>query len=190
MYSWMETPIFELISTMSSAELTFDHAYDLPAGATGVVEISFDGGDTYNTTLATYSGTLNTGLPNVVNPIELDLSPYIGMSNMRIRFNFNSDSECAVWAIDNITLPAPPPDVTFVWGPVEEIPIGSIGSPVVVYPGTSTTYTLTMYIAGCPGSATEHLVFVHEYPVVQTTNACVGGGDVTFTMTEDRKSVV
>ncbi|WP_320111174.1 PKD-like domain-containing protein [Draconibacterium orientale] len=184
MNSWMETPIFELLSTMSSAELNFDHAYDLAPGATAKVEISLDGGDTYNTILASYTGTLNTGMPNVVNPIEIDLSPYIGMDNLRIRFNFDSNNECGVWAIDNITLPAPPPDVTYVWGPVEEIPLGVTGSPVVVYPGTSTTYTLTMYIAGCPGSATEQLVYVYEYPVVQTVNACVGGGDVTFTMTE------
>ncbi|MCK3685487.1 PKD-like domain-containing protein, partial [Maribellus sp. YY47] len=183
MNSWMETPIFELLSTMSSAELNFDHAYDLAPGATAKVEISLDGGDTYNTTLASYTGTLNSGMPNVVNPIEIDLSPYIGMDNLRIRFNFDSNSECSVWAIDNITLPSPPADVTYVWGPVEEIPLGVTGSPVTVYPGTSTTYTLTMYVAGCPGSATEHLVWVYEYPEVQTVNACVGGGDVIFTMT-------
>ncbi|WP_163325912.1 PKD-like domain-containing protein, partial [Draconibacterium mangrovi] len=184
MYSWMETPIFELLSTMSSAELTFDHAYNIAPGAWAKVELSLDGGDTYGIELASYTGKLNDGAVNVVNPIELDLSPYIGMDNLRIRFNFNSPGACSAWAIDNITLPSPPPDVTYVWGPVEEIPLGVTGSPVVVYPGTSTTYTLTMYIAGCPGSATDLLVFVYEYPVVQTVNACVGGGDVTFTMTD------
>ena len=52
---------------MSSAALTFDHAYDLAPDATARVMLSLDGGATYNIELASYSGTLNSGMPNVVN---------------------------------------------------------------------------------------------------------------------------
>ena len=81
------------------------------------------------------------------------MSPYIGLDNMRIRFEFDSPTECSVWAIDNIHLPSPPPDITYQWGPIEYFP-GGEGSVVVVLPLTTTEYTLTVYIAGCPGSAT------------------------------------
>jgi hypothetical protein len=178
--STMETPVFSLIA-MSSAELTFKHAYNLSAGSTAQVEISTDGGNTYNQVLADYSGRLMGGNPNVVNPINIDLSPYLGMDNLRIRFNYASTT-CSAWAIDDITLPAPQPDVDFTWGPVDLIPGGS-GSTVVVLPPTTTTYTLTVWIAGCPGVATAQIVTVVNIPEVQTTNACVGGGPVTFTHT-------
>ena len=117
-------------------------------------------------------------MPNVVNPVGIDLSPFLNMTNLRIRFNYRSTT-CNSWAIDDVTLPTPEPDVIYEWGPVQEIPPNS-GSTVVVVPGTTTQYTLTLYVNGCPGQATAVWVNVHEYPVVTTQNSCVGGGSVTF----------
>ena len=139
---------------MSSAALTFHHAYDLDPGASAKVSF-LRRGNTYNIELASYSGTLNSGMPNVVNDIELDMSPYIGLNNMRIRFEFDSPTTCSVWAIDNILLPSPPPDVTYQWGPIEYFP-GGEGEVVVVLPSTTTDYTLTVYIAGCPDQQITH----------------------------------
>ena len=160
--SWMETPVFNLVA-MSSAALSFDHAYMLGPNASAKVELSTDGGNTYNVVLSEYSGTLMSGMPNVVNDIGIDMSPYLGMTDLRIRFNFDSPDDCSVWAVDNITLPTPQPDVEYVWGPVAEIPGGS-GSEVVVVPPTTTTYTLTVYIAGCPGVGTAVIVSVVGIP--------------------------
>ncbi|WP_299584638.1 PKD-like domain-containing protein, partial [uncultured Sunxiuqinia sp.] len=178
--SWMETPVFSLPATMSSAELTFTHAYHLEPGSTAKIELSTDGGNTYNVVLAEYFGDLNTGNPNVINEVGVDMSAYIGASNLQIRFNYDGVG-CSVWAVDDIGLPTPPADATFEWGPVDEIPGGS-GSEVIVVPGTTTEYTLTVYVAGCPGEATAVWVNVYNFPEVYTTNTCVGG-TVTFTHT-------
>ncbi|WP_163709900.1 HYR domain-containing protein, partial [Mangrovibacterium lignilyticum] len=178
--SWMETPVFSLPSTMSSAELSFKHAYMLDADATARITLSTDGGNTYNILLAEYSDTLMSGDPNVINDVGVDLSDYIGTDNLRIRFEFDSPSDCSVWAVDNISLPAPPPDITYQWGPIEQIPVGG-GEVVVVLPPSTTDYTLTVFIAGCPGSADYHTVYVINNPVVHTTNACAGGSQVAFT---------
>ena len=177
--SWMETPVFNLASTMSSAELTFTHAYMLDANATARIMLSTDGGNTYTIQLASYSGNLMSGNPNVINDVGIDLTTYIGTNNLRIRFEFDSPSECSVWAVDNVSLPTPPPDITYQWGPIDQIPLGG-GEVVVVLPPTTTDYTLTVYIAGCPGSADYHRVIVVNNPIVTASNACVGGGPVTF----------
>jgi hypothetical protein len=174
--STMETPVFSLIS-MSSAELSFKHAYSLSPGAIARVELSMDGGNTYSHLLAEYSGVLMGSVPNVINPIEIDLSAYLGMSNLRIRFYYES-TQCDVWAVEGITLPVPEPDVELIWGPSELIP-GGTGLEVIVLPPTTTTFTLTMYIAGCPGVATFINIPVIDNPEVTTTNTCVGG-TVTF----------
>ncbi|WP_303923233.1 PKD-like domain-containing protein [Draconibacterium sediminis] len=171
-YSWMETPMFNLIA-MSSAELTFDQAYIFSGGAKGTVWLSTDGGASYNVVLAEYSDTLMSGMPNVVNPMAIDLASYIGMDSLRIRFEFDSPNECSVWALDNITIPTPQPDIEYEWGPVAEIPGGS-GELVTVIPPTSTTYTLTVYINGCAGIATDTLIAVYDNPEVFTSNLCVG----------------
>ncbi|QIA06263.1 HYR domain-containing protein [Draconibacterium halophilum] len=179
--SWMETPVFNLVG-MPAAELSFVHAYMLGPNATARITLSLNGGP-FNIVLAEYSGNLMNGMPNVVNDVGIDLSPYLGMTNLRIRFEYDSpDDECSVWAVDDISIPTPAPDIEYEWGPVYEIPGGS-GQTVVVVPPTTTEYTLTVYVAGCPGSATEYLVSVVENPEVFTTNTCVGDTATFFQST-------
>jgi len=170
--SWMETPAFNLVG-MPAAELSFVHAYMLGPNATARITLSLNGGP-FNIVLAEYAGDLMNGMPNVVNDVGIDLSPYLGMTNLRIRFEYDSpDGECSVWAVDDISIPTPAPDIEYEWGPVSEIPGGS-GQTVVVVPPTTTEYTLTVYVAGCPGSATKQLITVVDNPEVTTTNTCVG----------------
>ena len=157
-------------------------AHILTPNATAQIKLSTDGGVTYNILLAEYFGTLTGPMPNVVNDIGIDLSPYLGMTNLRIRFEFDSPDDCSVWAVDNVAIPTPAPDIEYEWGPVYEIPGGS-GQTVVVVPPTTTEYTLTVYVAGCPGSATEYLVSVVENPEVFTTNTCVGDTATFFQST-------
>ena len=174
----METPIFNLFG-LPSAELTFKQAYNLLPGTTAKIELSTDGGNTYNIVLATYTGTLTAGMPNVINPMSIDMSAYLNMSNLRIRFNYASTTASG-WAVDGIGIPGQQTEVTYNWSPTETLDPPT-GSPVTATPGSTTTYTLTMTISGCPVTVTSIVITVATPGVVSTTNPCIGGGTVTFT---------
>ncbi len=125
--SLMETPVFSL-GGMDEAVLTFDQAYNLTPGATIIVEISRDGGNNYNEedilmyiqgdgTAASRSGYqdhFSTGLEDI-NQMELDLGGFIGLSNLRIRFNYVGVRVGDVWAVDNIKVPEGPQDILLQW---------------------------------------------------------------------------
>ena len=140
--STMETPIFNLGSA-DEAVLTFDQAYNLTPGAEIKVEISTDGGATY-TTLYVQAGPAVSGnnsnfgggtketRPN--NKMELDLGAYMGMANLRIRFNYTGARSGDVWAVDNIKVPAGPQGAGMTWTDYTDP-----NNPVVI--GTSDTET-------------------------------------------------
>lgn len=125
--STLETPVFNLTG-LDEAVLTFDQAFNLVNGASIAVEISTDGGKTYNTTL--YSITADAspakgktsgnydhfseGTPDV-NQIEIDLGDYLYQSNLRIRFNFKGANDGDLWTLDNIKVPEGPRDITLEW---------------------------------------------------------------------------
>ncbi|MDB4303497.1 Ig-like domain-containing protein, partial [Desulfosarcina sp.] len=119
--STLETEIFAL-SSLDEAILTFDQAYNLTAGATISVEISTDGGDTYDTILFQIDGPVSSGnydqfaegTPGI-NQMEFDLGDYLGQTNLRIRFNYEGSQDGDVWAVDNIKVPEGPRNVTLEW---------------------------------------------------------------------------
>lgn len=134
--SRMETPPFSL-GGLDEAILTFDQAYNLTNGATIIVEISKDGGQTYPTNSSSYSlndpdilyyhvgdGTLNgrsgnfnhfgEGIPDI-NQMTIDLGDYLGQPNLRIRFTYIGIKDGDVWAVDNIKVPEGPQDVELIW---------------------------------------------------------------------------
>lgn len=178
--STLETPVFSLLA-MPTAVLTWEQAYNLFAGTSGRIELSLDGGLTYNIVLAQYTGPVTFGNPKAFSSMNIDLASYLGQSNMRIRFNYTGSAGSS-WAIDNVGMPGQQPDITYVWSPTATLS-PTTGSVVTATPGSTTTYTLTMYISGCPGTATAIVINVVNNPVVTTTNACIGGGTVTFTQT-------
>ncbi|TDD94327.1 T9SS type A sorting domain-containing protein, partial [Flavobacterium cellulosilyticum] len=165
--STMQTPIFDLLG-LTSAFLTFDYAYKLSTGAWGKVELSLDGGVTYPVTLANYSG--NKGPYNQYNSaMSLDLNPYLGYTNLRIRFNYNGLLDKAsgiagdAWVVDNIKIPqAPIPNITSVWEDLNTHSIISISNTtnVVVSPAISTTYAVTSYLNGCTSYGPEGTTYV------------------------------
>src|SRR2546428_1202797 len=182
-YSLLETPIFSTVG-MSSASLDFYQAFNFSSGTVGKIEISTDGGATYNAVLEQYIGPQNLGDPTSLwDHSNIDLSDYMGLSNLRIRFNY-SGTAGSVWAIDGMGLQLSPQSVTYVWTPATSLtPSDGIGQTVMATPTTTTTYTVTAMIGGCPNGTQDVELTVIQLPVVTTANSCIGGGAVTFTQT-------
>ena len=137
----LETPVFG-IDGLDQAILTFDQMYNLTPGASIKVEISTDGGNSYNTVLYenTTDPTSSTGLSSgnfdgfaisqsENNHVKVDLGNYLGYTNLRIRFSYVGVRDGDVWAVDNIDIPDGPQEVLIEWNdytnPDEVIFIGN-----------------------------------------------------------------
>ncbi|NTS43759.1 hypothetical protein HRG84_22955 [Flavisolibacter sp. BT320] len=188
--TFLETPVFNTIG-MGSALLQFYQAYNFNAGTIGKIEISTNGGASYNHTLITYNGAQNPNLGNPTNSwvlTNLDLSSYLGLTNLRIRFNFQGVNGPTIsnWAIDGMTLPGSLPTITYAWMPTTGL-TPTAGQTVTASPTTTTTYTLTTTVGGCPGGSNPVTVTVNPLPTatvaVNATAACQNGSSnaVTFT---------
>ncbi|MBJ7879313.1 LamG-like jellyroll fold domain-containing protein [Gelidibacter salicanalis] len=152
--SVLETPIFNLLG-LNTAKLRFNHAYNLLAGATAKVEISMNGGINYTTVLATFTGPSTLSPYNAFPNMEIDLSPYIGQTNLRLRFNYSS-SNASSWAIDNIRIPDRPINENIVWTNEAGVEVSNQASYVQTpkFPGVHT-YTVTSYLNGCNYAITD-----------------------------------
>ncbi|SDS07993.1 T9SS type A sorting domain-containing protein [Gramella sp. MAR_2010_147] len=119
-----ETPIFSL-GGLDEAILTWDQAYNLTEGAKITVEISTNGGSTYQTVLFDTIGTATSGnydnfgdgtpATRPLNKMVIDLGAYIGMSNLRLRWRYEGTIDGDVWAVDNIQVPEGPQDILLQW---------------------------------------------------------------------------
>jgi hypothetical protein len=188
--SVMQTPIFDLFG-LSTANLTFNHAHKLSPGAWAKVELSFDGGATYTVTLATYTG--NQGPYNQFNTaISINLNAYLGMSNLRIRFNYHGLLDKATgiagdaWVIDSVNIPqAPIPNLSSVWQNLNTNEIISVSNTTnaSVTPSNTTTYAVTSFLNGCtsygPEGTTYVTVTVNQLPIVTASSPTVCSGDVS-----------
>ena len=134
----METNTFS-IGSMDQAILTFDQAFNLTPGATIKVEISREGGNTYEKVLFTRTGSATSGnyanfgtVNNATNKMVLDLGDYLGQSNLRIKFSYTGTRTGDIWAVDAIKVPSGPRGITIEWNdytvPGEIIPIGTTNS--------------------------------------------------------------
>lgn len=131
--SQLITPVFS-ITAMDEAVLRFDQAYNLTEAAAIIVEITRNGGNTWEQ-LYVKTGPAKSGHTNDFgggdknsrpeNKIEIDLGDYMGLSNLQIRFNYRGLREGDVWAVDGISIPNGPANVGMVWqdhtGEVPEI---------------------------------------------------------------------
>ncbi|GAA4315466.1 hypothetical protein GCM10023115_26840 [Pontixanthobacter gangjinensis] len=153
--STLETPVFNTF-TMDNPTLTFDQAYNLTYSDTIRVELSLDGGNTYDIILMEIGGPPNPGDPPVVsgnyaffgddglgepNNMEIDLSNYAGLSNLRIRWLYDG-TRGGIYTIDDIGLPEDPQNVQLIWYYDQDIndpnnsleQIGQINQSTVTYP--------------------------------------------------------
>ena len=128
--SILETPVFSL-AAQSSASFDFIQSYNFLNGASGTIEISTDGGNSYSTLLASYTDQFGvTGNKGIMQSTSIDLTNYIGLSNLRIRFKYNGTDNSA-WAIDGVNTPGDAINTNLTWG----------GTTLDVYSGTSVTAT-------------------------------------------------
>ncbi len=117
------TPVFS-ITSMDQAILTFDQAYNLTSGSSIMVEITTNGGvsweQLYIKTGAARSGNANNFGGGDINSrpenkIEIDLSAYMGMNNLQIRFHYLGNAVGNVWVVDEIIIPNGPANVSMIW---------------------------------------------------------------------------
>ncbi|MDT0684934.1 LamG-like jellyroll fold domain-containing protein [Autumnicola psychrophila] len=139
--SSMETSVFG-IGSMDQAIMTFDQAYNLTPGASISVEISTNGGASYDTVLFSRSGATASGNPSNFgtgspesrpdNKIVVDLGNYLGQNNLRIRFNYTGARAGDIWAVDAVNVPEGPRNVSIEWNdytnPEQIIQIGTTNS--------------------------------------------------------------
>ncbi|WP_295338586.1 T9SS type A sorting domain-containing protein [Flavobacterium sp.] len=184
--SIMQTPIFNTYG-LSSASLSFNHAFNLQAGASVSVELSLDSGATYTVVLATFSG------PSIRNPYNafpnqtIDLSNYIGQANLRIRFVYNGTANSS-WAIDNILIPEAPANITTQWIDSITGEVISTTATATVTPTTTTTYAITSFLNGCssygPDGTTYITVTVNQRPTasIGPSQTICNNGTATFSV--------
>ncbi|MFV5689057.1 PKD-like domain-containing protein [Flavobacterium sp. ZT3R25] len=182
--SILQTPVFNTLG-LSSASLHFDHAYNLLAGASAKVEISIDGGTSYNAILAQYNGPA-TQLPyTITTNMSIDLSAYLGQTNLKIRFNYQGTVGSS-WAIDNIEIPEAPIGVlTSQWVDTNTNTVisNTNATNATVSPTVTTTYAVTSYLNGCtsfgPNGTTYVTVTVNQRPVVSAPPGIICSDDTT-----------
>ena len=163
----LETPIFDLID-MDAAVLEFDQAYNLVAGDYALLELSLDGGVTYTETLQSLAGPITWDYWNHAgsdannynfgtDDSSFDLSAYLGMDNLRVRWTFHGTSGNSAWAIDGIGVPVEPTLDEIEWTDG----IGTPGEPVLANGYIETTFTFTPEAPG-----------VHEYGATVLVDGC------------------
>ncbi|WP_372529680.1 LamG-like jellyroll fold domain-containing protein [Winogradskyella sp.] len=171
----LETAVFNTLG-LTNASIDFQSAYYLQSGASGIVELSVDGGTTYPVTLMSFNGPGDSGgfvnqgnggnnVPTVnlqdgIHSVSLDLSDYIGLTDLRVRFTFTSTYGSS-WAIDGITLPQAPVDEVIEWedGTGTVVTTGSTTTITPVTPGIQT-YGVTSLINGCRADGPEGTEFI------------------------------
>jgi hypothetical protein len=151
------SPSFSLVG-YSGASLKFNHYYRFFNNETAKVQISINGGTSWVATdLASY--TAIQGAPTAFATATLDLTPYVGNNNVKIRFNYTATDDW-FWAIDNVSITATAaPSVT--WSPVAGLYSNAAGTTAYAGQVTNTVYaklsannTFTATAANPTGCAT------------------------------------
>jgi hypothetical protein len=180
--STLETPIFNLIG-LTEAEITWWEAYIMGAGGSIRMEISTDGGITYDDLLRPdIIGPATNGVPNGgFVQTSVSLNDYLGMSNLRIRFTYTGTTESS-WGLEGIEISKGVPGGTFTWNLYDPIPtdpnnpgghfLNTLTSQsVVVTPPANTSDTVQVYkysiVSSAGGCAADINVYVNPIPTVQ-----------------------
>ena len=182
------SPVFSLVG-YTTATLSFEQFYNFNIDdVIAEVDISTDGGVTWGL-LADYWGT-TAGAYTAFATETIDLTPYLGMSNLKIEYNYTS-SYGSSWAVDNINITGTHPITGPIWTPstylfsnssLTTTYSGLSADPVYVHPTTVTvptvvtyTATVTSSITGCSASSTS-TVTINPVPaaISGTPDVCIG----------------
>ncbi|MGL2964929.1 GEVED domain-containing protein [Flavobacterium sp. RSB2_4_14] len=177
----LESPVFSL-SNFSTATLSYWHYYRNWSSSTALVEISTNGGGTY-TTLRTYT-TVADGSPTAFANVTVDLSGYLGQSNLKLRFKYDA-SWGYYWALDNVVVSGDKP-AQFVWSPLTDlytdinhtIPYtGTVANAVYTFATADITYTATAASVGtCTTTNTVAVTYVPLVGGTASNNQTICGG--------------
>ena len=178
----MESPVFSLFN-YSAATFSFWHYYRNWSSSTALVEISTNGGLSY-TTLQTYT-TVTQGSPTAFTNVSIDLSSYLGQTNLKVRFSYDA-SWGYYWAIDNV-LVSGNKAAEIVWTPVTDLftdaahtnayVANTVTSTVYTYATTNRTYTATAGSTGtCTTTQTVNVTYVPLAGGTASSNQTICGG--------------
>ena len=172
--STLETPVFSLFG-ITDPELTWWESYNLLAGTTTSIEISLDGGLTYypEDVLRVITGPASFGTPLGLTFRSIDLTPYLGQSNLVIRFSYSGVMGSS-WAMDDVMSQPLPNPVTYQWSPTTAMtPSDGVGQTVTVLPTVTTDYNVTAFLGGCPvGTSAWVTVTVNPLPICTIDWTC------------------
>ena len=177
---------FSLVST-EDAFIEFYHQYRHHPTTSAEVDVSIDGGDSWET-LITY--TENRGKTNEFKRERVELSDYTGNSDVKIRFRY-SGGWGWWWALDNVTI-AREYVGGITWSPTTDLyldeaaTIAYDGSPTssVYYSGSEqseATYTATLTVEDC-GEVSGSIDVLSQYtepPVADAHQTLVEGSLVS-----------
>lgn len=151
------SPVFSLTG-FTDAALSFWHYYrDL--GGNAEVQISTDGGGTYNVLTGGNFNSTQGGPTSFVN-VVINLTAYAGTSNLRIKFKYINAPFAWWWAIDNVKVSGSSA-TSIVWSPsgagsglftdagATTVYTGTPTSTVYAFPNANTVYTASAVSAGC-----------------------------------------
>ncbi|MDP3360453.1 MAG: LamG-like jellyroll fold domain-containing protein, partial [Lutibacter sp.] len=150
----LETPRFNTYG-LTTAVFKVDMAYNLELNDYAKIELSLNGGVTYNIVLFEKYGKTASGIYNPLQPYSFDLQDYVGQGDLRVKFTFKGTTVNSVWALDEITIPTPPVDENIVWtnGDNNIVSTTSTYSETPKSPGVHD-YFVTSFINGCVYTAT------------------------------------
>jgi hypothetical protein len=171
--SSLETPIFNLIG-LTTASIDWWEAYILEAGASIKIELSTDGGNTYNTTLKTISGAKSFASPTNFGKSSINLSTYVGLSNLRIRFTWTGTT-CSTWGLEMATITKGTLPAIYTWNLYDPIPQGT-GTPPDHY---LNVFTNPSVIVTPPSPNMTGVPQLYHYNFVSTAGGCASNITVT-----------
>ncbi|GAA4466461.1 hypothetical protein GCM10023093_20650 [Nemorincola caseinilytica] len=164
----LTSPAFSLAG-YTSATLNFRHYYRyIASDVFARVEISTDGGATwatvrdYRTAAATVGGAASFGTAT------LDVTPYAGAANCKIRFNYSAGYGW-YWAVDAVSVTGTGSYTNITWSPMTGLYTDA--SLEAIYTGGPAT---TVYASPAPG--------VTIYTATATNGACTNTGTTTITV--------
>lgn len=158
------SPIFSL-DGFASANLQFRHHLQW-LSLSANVDLSTDGGSTWGVTLVSYTST--QGTVGTFATANLNLTPYVGNTNLRLRFRYLTGWDW-YWAIDDILLSATPPPVTYSWTGPNLYSSNQANPPALtnLVVANSGVYTVTASTnKGCTASASTAALNVVPRPTV------------------------
>ena len=170
--SSLESPIFNLVG-LTSASMDWWEAFILEAGASIKIEISTDGGATYNTTLQTITGPTTKGSPTDFTLTSLNLNDYLGLSNLRIKFTYTG-TQCSSWGLEQATITKGVAPANYTWNLTQPTP--AEGTP----PGHYLNVFVNQSVQVTPPANTSDTPQVYKYSIASSAGGCLS--DITVTV--------